>query len=331
MIYQKPQLLYALFAIAIPIIVHLFNLRKHKSIYFSSIRFLKEIKENIKKSKLKNILILLSRILAISFLVLAFAKPYTPANNTKKSDDVFLYIDNSKSMDIDFGKRKFIKYAKNKAIQITQAYPSEKNFYLITNDFASKHTSSYTTEEIKLQIEKIKSSTKQKSISDIISRTSNLSANNNHLYFISDFQKNSLLISKLKEFNSNQKISLIPIKNKNVSNISIDSLFTLNLLFNQIKKLKFTLSLAIKVNITEDEVLFLYLDGKQKSQQYINLLSQEKKEVIFNFSIPKTKEPIIYGEVRTNDSPIVFDNNLFFTITKSEKNKNHRNKSKKSK
>ena len=100
-------------------------------------------------------------------------------------------------MDIDFGDGNLLNIAKNKAIQITQAYPSEKNFYLITNDFASKHTSSYTTEEIKLQIEKIKSSTKQKSITDIISRTSNLSANNNHLYFISDFQKNSIKISKL--------------------------------------------------------------------------------------------------------------------------------------
>ena len=45
MIYQNPNLLYALFAIAIPIFIHLFNFRKHKKIYFSSIRFLKDIKE----------------------------------------------------------------------------------------------------------------------------------------------------------------------------------------------------------------------------------------------------------------------------------------------
>ena len=57
--YQNPQLLYALFAIAIPVLIHLFNFRKHKTIYFSSIRFLKKIKEdNKKRSNLKNILIL---------------------------------------------------------------------------------------------------------------------------------------------------------------------------------------------------------------------------------------------------------------------------------
>ena len=46
MIYQNPQILYALFALAIPIIIHLFNFRKHEKIYFSSIRFLEEIKNN---------------------------------------------------------------------------------------------------------------------------------------------------------------------------------------------------------------------------------------------------------------------------------------------
>ena len=227
MIYQNPHLLYALFAIAIPILIHLFNFRKHKTIYFSSIRFLKEIKEeNRKKSELKNLLILLSRILAIIFLVLAFAKPYIPVNNTKISNDIFLYIDNSQSMDVDFGEGNLLNSAKNKAIEISQSYPSENNFYLITNDFDPKHISSYTPDAIKLQIEKIASSSKQRSITDIISRSSSIVSNNSHLYFISDFQKNSLKIDDLKGYEIKNKISLIPIVNKNTSNISIDNLFT---------------------------------------------------------------------------------------------------------
>jgi len=321
MIYQKPHLLYALFAIAIPIIIHLFNLRKHKIIHFSSIRFLKEIKEeNKKKSQLKNILILLSRIFAIIFLVLAFAKPYIAADQTEISNDIFLYIDNSKSMDIDFGNGNLLNTAKNKAIQITQAYPSEKNFYLITNDFESKHTSSYSTEEIKLQIEKIQSSVKQRSITDIITRINSLNSNHNHLYFISDFQKNSLNISELKQSDHSNKISLVPIKNRNISNISIDSLFTLKPIFQSDNEIEVyvTISNTGEKDIT-DEVLFLYLDEKQKSQQYISLLSQETKEIVFKFSTTKSNHPFISGEIRTNDSPISFDNNLFFTLKKSEK------------
>ena len=67
----------------------------------------------------------------------------------------------------------------------------------------------------------------------------------------------------------------------------------------------------------KDEVLFLYLDNKQKSQQYINLLAEETKEIVFKFLTSNNR--FINGEIRTEDSPITFDNNLFFTLTKSEK------------
>ena len=131
MIYQNPKLLYALFAIAIPILIHLFNFRKHKTVYFSSIRFLKEIKEETqKKSELRNILILISRVLAITFLILAFAKPYIPAKNKHKNNTIVLYIDNSQSMDIDFGDGNLLNSAKEKAIQIIKSYTPENNFYL---------------------------------------------------------------------------------------------------------------------------------------------------------------------------------------------------------
>ena len=79
-----PEFLWALSLIAIPIIIHLFNFRKFKKVYFSDIRLLKEVKEETKsRSQLKHILILISRILAISALVLAFCYPFIPSDNQK--------------------------------------------------------------------------------------------------------------------------------------------------------------------------------------------------------------------------------------------------------
>jgi len=95
MIYQNPKILYFLFALAIPIIVHLFNFRKHEKVFFSSNRFLKEVKtQNKKKKNLKNLLILISRLLAMFFLILAFAKPFIP-NDTEKNitKKIFIYLD----------------------------------------------------------------------------------------------------------------------------------------------------------------------------------------------------------------------------------------------
>ena len=99
-----PQFLYALTAVLIPIIIHLFNFRKFKTVYFSNVRFLKDIKKETKAhSQLKHLLILLSRILAISALVFAFAQPYIPVNNTIIHDKyaVSIYIDNSFSMNAE--------------------------------------------------------------------------------------------------------------------------------------------------------------------------------------------------------------------------------------
>ena len=152
--YQNPQLLYALLAIAIPIIIHLFSFRKHKTVYFSSIRFLKEIKEeNKKRSTLKNILILISRILAISFLVLAFARPYIPLNNNHKSNNIFLYLDNSFSMESDDGEGRLLDIAKEKARIITKSYSIESNFYIITNDNDPIHKNSFNGNDIITEID----------------------------------------------------------------------------------------------------------------------------------------------------------------------------------
>ena len=318
MIYQNPKLLYALSAIAIPIIIHLFNLRKHKVIYFSSIRFLKEIKdENKRKSRLRDVLILVSRILAISFLVIAFAKPYIPNENINTSRNVFIYIDNSQSMDIDFGKGNLINIAKKKAIKIAEAYSKEKEFYLITNDFESKHTSKYNIDAIRLHIENVQSSPRKRSIKNIISRVNSIHPTNTHLYFISDLQINSLKIDELKEYEVNNKISLMPITNIGVTNINIDTLFTSPIMIsdNEIE-LKVIVSNRSNQEI-KNEILFLYLENKQKSQKYINLMPYETKEVKFQFLNNKAK--YINGEIRTQDTPVTFDNSLFFTLNRTEK------------
>jgi Na+/H+ antiporter NhaD/arsenite permease-like protein len=80
-----PNFLWALFAILIPVIIHLFYFKRFKKVYFSNTKFLKEIKEETtNKNKIKNLLVLLSRILAIVFLVLAFAQPYFPIGHKLK-------------------------------------------------------------------------------------------------------------------------------------------------------------------------------------------------------------------------------------------------------
>ena len=75
-----PAFLWALAALAIPIIIHLFYFRRFKKVAFSNVKFLQEVKEETSmRSRLRNLLVLLVRCLALAALVFAFAQPFIPS------------------------------------------------------------------------------------------------------------------------------------------------------------------------------------------------------------------------------------------------------------
>ena len=318
--YQNPQLLYFLFAIAIPILIHLFNFRKHKTIYFSSIRFLKEIKEDKRKrSNLKNILILLSRILAISCLVLAFAKPYIPLNTSNKTtSNVFIYIDNSFSMDAESENGRLLAIAKEKARSISKAYPSETNFWLISNDFLSQHSKSTNANAIGNNIDAITTSAHSKTLNQIVNRQAILSTKSCHLYIISDMQNSGLQVAGLSKLDSNTTLFLVPLTANKNGNISIDSCWINSPVFSNEQEVIIytTISNQSKVALKEQAV-FLEINGNQKSQQYINLKAEESKTISFTFLADNSA--IQKGVIKINDHPITFDNNCYLTLKNTKK------------
>jgi hypothetical protein len=81
-----PGFLFSFVLLAIPILIHLFNFRRYKRIVFSDIRFLRELtQQNKKQQTVKHYLILAARILALSALILSFAQPFIPTDNTNQS------------------------------------------------------------------------------------------------------------------------------------------------------------------------------------------------------------------------------------------------------
>ena len=75
--FNNPKILYSLFALLIPVIVHLFQLRKFQKVNFTNVKFLKElVVQTRKSSELEKWLILFTRILVLMFIILAFANPY---------------------------------------------------------------------------------------------------------------------------------------------------------------------------------------------------------------------------------------------------------------
>src|SRR5690606_28086855 len=124
-----PQFLFGLLALAIPIIIHLFNFRRTKKIYFSNNLFLRNVKEaTTSKLKVKHLLILAARLLFITCLVLTFAQPYIPGENQNAAENgenlVYIYLDNSQSMSSEVASNlRGIDLGVNYIEEIIKLYP----------------------------------------------------------------------------------------------------------------------------------------------------------------------------------------------------------------
>lgn len=316
MIYQNPQILYALLALAIPIIIHLFNFRKHEKVYFSSIRFLEEIKtQNKKKRNIKNLLILLSRIFALLFLILAFAKPYIPnENNSDEKNNIFIYIDNSFSMNAISEKGRLLDIAKNTANSIISSYPNSSNLYLLTNNFSSLNSRLLNKEKILEEISKVETNGSFKSLNEILNKKESISKSYDQVFLLSDFQTNTTLLESLN-WEDKDNIHLIPIQSNNVSNISLDSVWIDGPIL--IGSLNQNINIKLSsVNVEKEIPITLEINNKQKIKQLIKINSGRDNK--FNFKV-KLDSNINICKVYIEDYPITFDNEIYFNLNKSEK------------
>src|ERR1043165_2598084 len=167
-----PGFLFALSAVSIPVIIHLFNFRRFKRVLFTNVRFLQEIKQDTRsRTNLKHLLILIARTLAVIFLVLVFAQPYLPSKNSvalKGHSKVSLYIDNSFSMDAIGKNGSLIEEAKKKAHEITKHYQPSDQFQLLTNDFEARHQRLVNREDMLNLIDEVQPGSAVRSLSEVV-------------------------------------------------------------------------------------------------------------------------------------------------------------------
>ena len=107
MLFLSPALLWFLAAAGVPIAIHLINRRRHKTIQWAAMQFLlKAARQSRGKKKLRNILILACRALAVAALALAAARPIVSGLlgwGGGSIDTVVLLLDRSASMEIKPG------------------------------------------------------------------------------------------------------------------------------------------------------------------------------------------------------------------------------------
>ena len=317
----NPLYLFGLLAVAIPIIIHLFNFRRFRKVYFTNVRFLKEIKQQTQKqSQLRHLLILAIRILAISALVLAFAQPYIPFSDRQSKlasrNAVSIFVDNSFSMEAVGSNGSLLDESKQKAREIVSAYKSTDLFQLLTSDFEGRHQRFVTRDEFLTMLEEVKISPSVHSISEIVNRQNDLlkseTTSRRTSYIVSDFQKSSY---GNFYFQQDTAIStfLVPLKSSVGANVYIDTCW-----FSQPTQQpgKTSLLTARVWNNSENDLekipLKLLINNQQKSVASIDIKAGMSTLVELPFTVYQPGPQ--YGLLQVTDYPVTYDDKFYFSF-----------------
>lgn len=309
-------------ALAIPIIIHLFYFRRFKKVYFTNVRFLKEVKEETSaRQKLRNLLVLLMRCLAVAFLVFAFAQPFIPQDvEVKKGENaVSVFIDNSFSMSALSEESPLVEKAKQRAKEIIDAYSVEDRFQVLTNDFEGRHQRLVSKEEAIGLVEEIKISPAVRSLSQILTRQGQAlnsgTADNQISYVISDLQAN---VTDLENYSDTlMEVNLVPLQAVQEKNVSIDSAW----FEAPVQMLDQPNPLVVKIRNWSNEAaenvrLSVKYDGEVKPVGELAVPANSSITDTVNISIRKTGWA--EAELSITDYPVQFDDHYFFTYNVAE-------------
>ena len=308
-----PNMLYALFALIVPIIIHLFNFRRHKTVYFSNTSILKTIEqENKKTKKLKDIIVLITRMLFIAALVVAFAYPYKKNNNAINNNVdnlIAVYIDNSMSMQSHSSEKTLFDDARSSAVKLVENLNQAQKFVLLSNDRNPVNEYPMNKDEMLIRLNEMQSESAPATFENVYNSLQFIKKKNNFksasLFVYSDFQKNMMKVDELKNDTTIQ-IVVFPLKSDFQNNIYIDSVWLQSPVLQ--KNLTNEINARI-VNETPNDIKGLpvnfSLDGNVVAYTTVDVVANSHSDVNMQFVIENDGDK--KAKVAIQDSPITFD------------------------
>lgn len=308
--FKHPEFLYALFALIIPILVHLFQLRRFQKVDFTNVQFLKSVTiQTRKSSQIKKWLTLLARLLALTGIIIAFAQPFLASEKVVgKKNETAIYLDNSFSMQAKGSKGSLLK----RAVQdILSELPEDETVSIFTNTETFTNVTKKDIQNDLLQLEYSSNQIPYNAAFLKAKQTLGLtSETNKRIIMISDFQQKEEPFSLPTDASS--QTNLVQLKPVTKQNISIDSLFLQRNTDNE---------LFLKVLVSDTDAnadntsIALYNDDKLIAKTAVSIPRNGSATTEFRLD-----EGIkINGRVTLEDPAITFDNSRFFTINAPEK------------
>lgn len=321
-----PNVLWGLCALSIPLIVHLFNFRRTKKIFFSNVALLKAVETKTSAfRKLKKWLIMASRMLFLLFLILAFAQPVinngVGLKNLKSAGINGIYLDNSMSMQNTTESKRFLDLAIIKIDELLSIFNKSANIQLSTNDFDGQDQFVLNASKIKDRLTSIDFSESPRALINVYKRQHAIAqkynpSSQNHFFWFSDFQKSTVGRLEDLKIDSLDHVHLIPVVGKVSQNVFVDSVWLEVPLIREMQNNVLNVKVFNSGSKSVDKLpLKLYLDGVQSSTSSVNISPNSSSKAIFNFTV---KERGVHkAKIVFDDQPVTFDNEYFFVLNAS--------------
>lgn len=320
MSFLHPSVLWGLLALLIPIIVHLFNFRRHKLVYFSNTSVLKTIQqESARTKKLKELVLLMLRCLFVAALVLAFAFPYQPDKVAKVDTEegvVGVYIDNSMSMKALSDKTTLLEDAREQARDMVNSFPPSTRYLLLTNSFEVENEYPMSQQEMLDQLDRMRPDGPPVKLNEVIDRFAMLRKAHGFakstLMVYSDFQENMFDLSGTIP-DTALLVVAVPLRTSNRANLSVDSVW----LASPVMQVEMANVLHVKVNNHGDRAVKglpvnLVMDGKVVASTTVDVEGEGSSEV--SVQIVPEHSGAIPCAVTLMDYPVTFDDSYRFVV-----------------
>lgn len=328
MTFLNPAVLLGLLAASIPIVIHFLNLRKLKTIEFSTLTFLKELqKTKIRRIKLKQWLLLLLRVLIIVFLVLAFARPtlktisFGEASAAKTT--AVIILDNTFSMSVIGENGSRLNNFKQVAKNLLNNFQLGDEIALVTYNNNKTTIPSSNFAQIKKEIADVEISNASGTINEAMIIASQIlfaSKNfNKEIYLLSDLQKTRIVneeaeISQIgKTLSPDTRLYIWKNNSIEITNLGIEELKPNNQLYELGKEVSFSaLVKNYSNNSVNENVVSFFINGKRSAQKSISLASGESKEITFETTLQDTG--LVEFSAELEDDVVLQDNKRFFSV-----------------
>ena len=302
-----PWFLLGLFAIGLPIAIHLLQLRRPQRMLFTNTAFIREVEMvTVRHRNIQHWLVLLARVLAVAALILVFCQPFIPSKETlvTQSGGVAVLIDNSFSMQVpDAATGSLLEGAIAEGHQMAASTNAGVSFRLLNEGTANLSRAIYENKLDGLRL----------SPQPIGDKIRAVSGRNEALYLFSDFQKNSFKTTDFQTIFEGREAVLVPLVGQRVANVYVDSIW----LDDAFVRARTNVGLHVRLRNggsvgVSDCPIKVFLGDRQVAAFRVTI--GQGQAMVSTVQVQVSDERLSLGRVVTEDAPVVFDNIYYFTL-----------------